>query len=57
MRSYGSQAAYVGRNARVTPGDRGYQPVILAEFLAAVVILTVILIVIVAITIGIGTHF
>ena len=36
--AYGSQAAYVGSRARVTPGDRGYQPVILAEFLAAVVI-------------------
>ena len=34
------QAAYVGRNAQVTPGSRGYQPVILAEFLAAVVIVT-----------------
>lgn len=35
------QAASVARNARVTPGDRGYQPVILAEFLAVVVIITV----------------
>lgn len=34
------QAADVARNARV-PGDRGYQPVILAEFLAVVVIITV----------------
>ena len=37
---YGAQAAYVGGNARLTPGSRGYQPVILAEFLAAVVIIT-----------------
>jgi len=36
--AYGSQAAYVGRSARVIPGDRSYQPVILAEFLIAVVI-------------------
>ena len=35
------QAADVARAARV-PGDRGYQPVILAEFLAAIVILTII---------------
>lgn len=34
---YGAQAAYVGRNARI-PGDRSYQPVILAEFLIAVVL-------------------
>jgi hypothetical protein len=40
-RQYGSQAAYVGRAGRVAPGDRGYQPVILAEFLAAVVIVAV----------------
>jgi hypothetical protein len=37
---YAGQARQVGRDARVTPGNRGYQPVILAEFLAAVVIVT-----------------
>jgi hypothetical protein len=38
--AYGRQGQYIGQNARVFPGDRGYQPVILAEFLAAVVIVT-----------------
>ncbi len=32
--------AWQGGNARIPTGDRGYQPVILAEFLAAVVIIT-----------------
>lgn len=40
--SLGSQAAYVGGNARLTPGSRGYQPVLLAEFLAAVVIVALV---------------
>lgn len=39
---YRSQAAYVGSNAQVTPGGRGYQPVLLAEFLAAVVIVALV---------------
>lgn len=40
--AYGSQAAAVGRGAQVTPGSRGYQPVILAEFLAAVAIVALV---------------
>lgn len=36
------QASFVARNAKVAPGDRAYQPVILAEFLAAVVVITLV---------------
>ena len=36
------QAAFVARNAKVAPGDRAYQPVLLAEFLAAVVVITLV---------------
>lgn len=35
------KASYVARNAKLAPGDRAYQPVLLAEFLAAVVIVAV----------------
>jgi hypothetical protein len=38
--SYGSQAAYVAQRAQAVPGDRQYQPVILAEFLVAVLLVT-----------------
>ena len=41
-RQYGAQAAYVGQNANLTPGNRSYQPVILAEFLIAVVIVALV---------------
>jgi hypothetical protein len=41
-KAYGAQAAYVGSNARLAPGSRNYQSVILAEFLTAIVILTVV---------------
>lgn len=36
------QASFVARNAKVAPGNRAYQPVLLAEFLAAVVIITLV---------------
>ena len=39
---YAGQARYVGQNARITPGSRGYQPVILAEFVAAAAIIAVV---------------
>jgi hypothetical protein len=39
--AYGRQAGYVGQNASLG-GSRGYQPVILAEFLAAVVIVALV---------------
>lgn len=39
--AYAGQARHVAASARLTPGGRGYQPVILAEFLAAVVIVAV----------------
>ena len=40
-RRAGQQASYVARNAKLAPGDRAYQPILLAEFLAAVVIVAV----------------
>jgi hypothetical protein len=40
--NYARQAREVGGGASVAPGNRNYQAVILAEFLAAVVILTVV---------------